>query len=85
VAALVSSYLFPRHRRVGCGDDPASLAPLVAGVPQDSPILPLCFFLFTDDMTEVLEFSKFTTAGRRICSQNVLICEEFLSGLVLIF
>jgi hypothetical protein len=29
----------------------------VAGVPQRSPISPLCFSLFIDDMTEVLEFS----------------------------
>jgi hypothetical protein len=32
-AALVSSYLFPRHRRVGCGDDLSLLAPQVAGAP----------------------------------------------------
>jgi hypothetical protein len=31
----------------------------VAGVPQGSPISPLCFSLFIDDMTEVLEFSKY--------------------------
>jgi hypothetical protein len=28
----------------------------VAGVPQGSPISPLCFSLFIDDMTEVLRF-----------------------------
>jgi hypothetical protein len=52
-AALVSSYLFPRYQKV------SPLAPLVAGVPQGSLISPLCFFLFIDDMTEVLEFSKY--------------------------
>jgi hypothetical protein len=31
----------------------------VAGVPQGSYISPLCFYLFIDDMTEVLEFSKY--------------------------
>jgi hypothetical protein len=31
----------------------------VTGVPQGSPISPLCFSLFIDDMTEVLEFSKY--------------------------
>jgi hypothetical protein len=31
----------------------------VGGVSQGSPISPLCFFLFIDDMTEVLEFSKY--------------------------
>jgi retron-type reverse transcriptase len=31
----------------------------VAGVPQGSPISPLCFSLFIDDMTEVLELSKY--------------------------
>jgi hypothetical protein len=35
------------------------LAPLVAGVPQGSPISTLCFSLFIDDLTEVLEFSKY--------------------------
>jgi hypothetical protein len=41
------------------GDDVSPLAPLVAGVAQGSPISPLCFSLFIDDMTEVLEFSKY--------------------------
>jgi hypothetical protein len=53
----------------------SSLAPLVAGVPQGSSILPLCFSLFIDAMTEVLEFSKyhmlticrFIIAGREKC------------------
>jgi hypothetical protein len=31
----------------------------VAGVAQGSPISPLCFSLFIDDMTEVLEFPKY--------------------------
>jgi Reverse transcriptase (RNA-dependent DNA polymerase) len=31
----------------------------VADVPQGSPIPPLRFSLFIDDMTEVLEFSKY--------------------------
>jgi hypothetical protein len=31
----------------------------VAGVPQGSPIPPLCFSLFIDDRTEVLDFSKY--------------------------
>jgi retron-type reverse transcriptase len=31
----------------------------VAGVPQGSPKSPLCFSLFIDDMTEVLEFLKY--------------------------
>jgi hypothetical protein len=31
----------------------------VAGVPQGFPISPLCFSLFIDDMTEVLELSKY--------------------------
>jgi hypothetical protein len=35
VAALVSFYLFPRYQKVACGDD---VSPLVAGVPQGSPI-----------------------------------------------
>jgi cytochrome b561 len=35
------------------------LASLVAGIPQGSPISPLCLSLFIDDMTEVLEFSKY--------------------------
>jgi hypothetical protein len=39
-----------------CGYDVSPLAPLVAGVPQGSSISPLCFSLFIDDMTEVLEF-----------------------------
>jgi hypothetical protein len=58
-AALVSSYLFPRYQKVACGDDVSPLAPLKAGVPQGSPISLLCFSLFIDDMTEVLEFSKY--------------------------
>jgi hypothetical protein len=57
--AVVSSYLFPRYQKFACGDDVSPLAPLVAGVPQGSPIPPLCFSLFIDDMTEVLEFSKY--------------------------
>jgi hypothetical protein len=40
-------------------DDVSPLAPLVAGVSQGSPISPLCFSLFIDDMTEVLEFLKY--------------------------
>jgi hypothetical protein len=51
-AALVSSYLFPRYQKLACGNDVSPLAPLVAGVP-------LCFSLFIDDMTKVLEFSKY--------------------------
>jgi hypothetical protein len=35
------------------------IAPLVADVPQGFPISPLCFSLFIDDITEVLEFSKY--------------------------
>jgi hypothetical protein len=31
----------------------------LVGVPQGSPISSLCFSLFIDDMTDVLEFSKF--------------------------
>jgi hypothetical protein len=58
-AALVSSYLFPRYQELACRDDVITLAPLVAGVPQQSPISPLCFSLFFDAMTEVLEFSKY--------------------------
>jgi hypothetical protein len=58
-AALVSSYLFPRFQKVACGDDVSSLAQLVAGVPQESSISSLCFSLFINDMTEVLEFSKY--------------------------
>jgi hypothetical protein len=58
-AALVSSYLIPRYQKVACENDVSPLAPLVASVPQGSPISPLCFSLFTDDMTEVLEFSKY--------------------------
>jgi hypothetical protein len=58
-AALVSSYLFPRYLKVVCRDDVSPLAPLVAGVPQESPMSPLCFSPFIDDMTEVLEFSKY--------------------------
>jgi hypothetical protein len=54
--ALVSSYLSPRYPKVACGYDVSPLAPLVAGVPQGSSISPLCFSLFIDDMTEVLEF-----------------------------
>jgi hypothetical protein len=42
-AVFISSYIFPRHQRVGCGDDFFFIDPLVAGVPQRSPILPLCF------------------------------------------
>jgi hypothetical protein len=53
-AALVSSYLSPRYQKVACGYDVSPLAPLVAGVPPS--ISPLCFSLFIDDMTEVLEF-----------------------------
>jgi hypothetical protein len=49
---------FPRQQRVGCDDDFSSLAPLVTDVLQGSPILPLCFSLFIDDMTDVLEFSN---------------------------
>jgi hypothetical protein len=68
-AALVSSYLFPRHQRVGCGDNFSSLTPLVAGVLQASLISPLYFSLFIDDMTNVLQMIyKFTTAIRGICS-----------------
>jgi hypothetical protein len=54
-AQLVSSYLSPPYQKVACGDDVSPLAPLVAGV----PISPLCFYLFIDDMTVVLEFSKY--------------------------
>jgi hypothetical protein len=57
--ALISSYLSPRYQKVACEDDVSPLALLVAGVPQGSFISPLCFFLFIDDMTEVLEFSKY--------------------------
>jgi hypothetical protein len=45
-AALVSSYLFLRHQRVGCGDNFSSLTQLVAGVLQASLISPLYFSLF---------------------------------------
>jgi hypothetical protein len=60
-AALLSSYLFPRFQKVACGDDVSPLAPLVAGVPQGSPISPICISLFIDDMTmtKVLEFLKY--------------------------
>jgi hypothetical protein len=44
---LLLSYIFPRHQRIGCD------------VPQGFPISPLCFSLFIDDMTDVLELSKF--------------------------
>jgi hypothetical protein len=47
-AALVSSYLFPRCQKVAC-DYVSYLATLVF----------LCISLFIDDMTEVLEFSKY--------------------------
>jgi hypothetical protein len=50
---------FPRYQNGACGDDVSPLAPLVVGVPQGSPISPLCFSLFIDDMTEVLEFTKY--------------------------
>jgi hypothetical protein len=63
-AALVSSYLFPRYQKVACGDDVSPLALLVAGVAKGSPISPLCFSLFIDDMTEVLEFSKYHICRR---------------------
>jgi hypothetical protein len=42
------------------------LAPLVAGVPQGSPISQLCFSLFIDDMTEVLNFRN-TACMLTIC------------------
>jgi hypothetical protein len=42
----------------------------VAGVPQGSPISPLCFSLFIDDMTEVLEV---IIAGRGKCFLNVFV------------
>jgi hypothetical protein len=58
-AALVSFYLSPRYQKVACGNDVSPLAPLVAGIPQGSPISTLCFSLFIDDMTEILEFSKY--------------------------
>jgi hypothetical protein len=58
-AAVVSSYPFSRYQKNTCGDDVSPLAPLVTGVPQRSPISPLCFSLYIDDMTEVLEFSKY--------------------------
>jgi hypothetical protein len=50
---------FPRHQRVSCVDEYSSLAPLVAGVLQGCLISPLWFSLFFDNMTVVLEFSKF--------------------------
>jgi hypothetical protein len=43
------------YQKDACGDN----VPLVAGVPQGSSISPLYFSLFIDDMTEVLEFSKY--------------------------
>jgi hypothetical protein len=46
----------PRHQRVARSDDFYSLTSLVAGVPQGSPISLLCFSLFIQDMTEVIEF-----------------------------
>jgi hypothetical protein len=46
----LSSYLFPRHQRVGCGGDFSSLAPLFRHS---------VFSLFIDDKIDVLEFSKF--------------------------
>jgi hypothetical protein len=54
-----SSYLFSRYQKVSFGGDVSPLAPLVASVPQGSPISPLCFSMFIDDMTEILEFSKY--------------------------
>jgi hypothetical protein len=97
-AAHVSSYLSPRYQKVACGNDVSPQAPLVAGVPQESPISPLCFSLFIDDMTEVLEFLKyrmyavlticrFIIAGRGKCFLNVfvrltVICLRFLNGLL---
>jgi hypothetical protein len=57
--ALVISFLFPWHLGVGCCDDFSSLTLLVAGVIQRFYISLLCFSLFIDDMTDVLEFSKF--------------------------
>jgi hypothetical protein len=58
MVAFVSSYIFPRQQRIGCGDEFYSLASLVAGVPQGFSISSLCFSLFIDDMADVLEFSK---------------------------
>jgi hypothetical protein len=89
--ALVSSYLFPRHQRVGCNDDFSSLVPLVFGVSQGSHISLLCFSLFIDDMTDALEFLKFHmfaddlliyhSRPRDLLSECIreMICVKFLS------
>jgi hypothetical protein len=45
VAALVSFCLSPRH------ENPS----VVNGIPRDSSFSPLCFFLFIDDITDIME------------------------------
>jgi hypothetical protein len=57
--ALVLFLSFSSVSKSCIGGDVSPLAPLVAGVPQGSPVSPLCFSLFIDDMTEVLEFSRY--------------------------
>jgi hypothetical protein len=73
------------------------LAPLVAGVRQGSPISPLYFSLFIDDMTEFLEISKYHMCADDLqmyhsrpremlfeCREvnRTVICLRFLNGLL---